>query len=326
MSLGTGSGHHPQNEIITIAVQPRKFITEIAVPFLPRLQLHDPDYKPRGFHGLKKKLGRAADDVLHGWMKLPARGTFTVSMADGISHDLAFDAHQSAYLAFVSRELHGGYEPTETLFLEAMLAKANSFFDVGANWGYYSLLAATHKQYSGKIFAFDVSGQMNFALTSMAESLALNSLEVVGCGLSDQSGNVVISAAEATHLTKIIGAENGQVSRVETAKVTTLDDIELPAPDLMKIDVEDHEIEVFRGGKTVLTQHKPLILFENRSGRNGGKAGNFLQTLGYNLYYLTSPVDADSTINLVPLNLAELAEELVNYVAVPAGQEAHWFE
>ncbi len=110
-----------------------------------------------------------------------------------------------------------------------------------------------------------------------------------------------------------------------TAKVARLDDIDLPAPDLMKIDVEDHEIEVLRGGETLLTQHKPLILFEDRTGNNGGEAGRFLQSLGYNLYCLTETAESDSTINLIPLNPTGQTEQQLNLVAVPASHEARWF-
>ena len=66
-------------------------------------------------------------------MRIPARGVFTVKMSDGGSGAFEFDAHQSAYLAFVSRAFHGGYELAETMFLETMLAKSRSFYDVGAN-------------------------------------------------------------------------------------------------------------------------------------------------------------------------------------------------
>lgn len=99
----------------------------------------------------------------------------------------------------------------------------------------------------------------------------------------------------------------------------------LPAPDLMKIDVEDHEVEVLRGGTRVLGQHKPLILFESRDGNNGGEAGKFLQARGYSLYCLNPPVGSELTIDLVPLKLANQSDPQVNFVAVPTGQEARWF-
>lgn len=316
----------PQDKIITITVQPRKFIKDITLPFLLRLRLHDPAHRPRGIDRLKKKFGQAVDDLLHGWMNLPARGIFTVSMADGTSRELAFDAHQSAYLAFISRALHGGYEPTEKMFLDAMLAKADIFYDVGANWGYYSLLAATHQKFTGKTFAFEVSDQMNLALENMAEALALDALEIVGCGLSDHSGDVAITAAQATHLTKVIPALQESGIDAVNAKVKSLDDAALPAPDLIKMDVEDHEIEVLRGGTRMLEQHKPLILFESRNGSNGGEAGTFLQERGYVLYCLNPSTGSKSAIDLVPLHQANQPDQQVNFVAVPTGQEARWFD
>ena len=121
---------------ISIEVEPRNFIEHMDLPLLPRLRLYDPSQKPRGLQRLKRKFGQIADDVVHGYMHVQAHGAFVVRKPDGSLGTMPFDAHQSAYLAFISRALHGGYEPRETMFLEAMLPKAFRFYDIGANWGF----------------------------------------------------------------------------------------------------------------------------------------------------------------------------------------------
>jgi len=259
-------------------------------------------------------------------MRLPARGVFTVQLAGGGSGTLEIDAHQSAYLAFASRRMHGGYELAETLFLEAMLAKSSCFYDIGANWGYYTLCAATHPEFKGTIHAFDISDQMNTAISHMADTLGLTDVEVMGYGLSNHSGEVSISADRAAQFTKVI-TESGQGAvRGVTARIVRLDDVDRPAPDLMKIDVEDHELAVFEGGREMLEQRRPVILFESRIEGDGGTAGAFLRALGYHIYHLQLRDGPVPGIELLPIDAGGAPSgEHFNLVAVPAGDEARWF-
>jgi FkbM family methyltransferase len=312
---------------ISIIVPRRDFIEAIALPILPRLRLYDPAQKPQGLKKLKRKSAQVADDIVHGWMKFPAKGKFTLKMAGGAPGIFEFDAHQSAYLAFVSRALYGNYEIAETLFLEAMLAKSRCFYDIGANWGYYTLVAATHPAFTGQIHSFEISNEMNAALSRMTRELQLASVYVMECGLSDQSGYVTTNADRATQLTKVISDSGASRVRGARVKVARLDDLDIPPPDLMKIDVEDHEYAVLDGGRKVLADHRPIILFESRDGDNGGKAGELLKSYDYHLYGLQERPGMESAVDLLPINPADDSfSHHLNLVAVPIGDEARWFD
>ncbi|MBK19327.1 MAG: hypothetical protein CMM52_10890 [Rhodospirillaceae bacterium] len=312
------------NKEYSIAVQPRRFIEEISIPFLPGLKLHDPSRKPRGMEALKKKLGKAGDEIFHGWLNVPARGIFTIRMSDGTYRKFEFDAHQSAYMALISREKFGGYEPIETMFLESMLPKAQSFYDVGANCGYFTLLAVTHPDFNGKIHAFELTNVMNTALKNMVKALDLKSVEIADCGLSDHTGSVFMTASEATHLTKVVAEDETAKQEIVEGEAKKLDDVLFAPPDLLKVDVEDHECAVFRRGEQILKQHQPLIIFESR-GSNSGGAGELLKTYGYDLYSLHQGSGAENTIDLKPADTTEDIAGQENLVAVPAGQEPRWF-
>jgi FkbM family methyltransferase len=311
----------------SIAVRPRRFIEDIALPPLARARIYDPASKPHGAKRLKRKLAQAADRFVHGWLGVPANGVLSVRKFDGTLGAYRFDAHQSAYLAFASRALHGGYEPVETLFLEAMLPRCSVFYDVGANWGYYALLAATHPGFDGKVYAFDVSARMNADLLRLAESLAMGRMEVMGYGLSDRSGSVLTSGGDATHLTKIVQSSESRAPHSGSARVETLDGIPLPPPQLMKVDVEDHEHEVFRGGRETLAAHHPLILFECRNFAASGDAIGLLRSIGYAIYGLGLRPAEDSALDLHPIDAAVpgSVSDHVNLVAVKSGDEDRWF-
>ncbi len=75
----------------------------------------------------------------------------------------------------------------------------------------------------------------------------------------------------------------GETVRVD---VRRLDDLELPPPDVVKIDVEDHEGEVIEGARRVFAASRPVVIFENRL-RNGEAIMapiDKLVELGYRLY------------------------------------------
>lgn len=312
---------------ISIAVQQREFIEGITLPLLSRLRLYDPSKKPHGLKKLGRKLGQSADVILHGWMKLPSRGIFTIRQADGSASKVEFNAHQSAYLAFASRALFGGYELAETMFLEAMLARSNCFYDVGANWGYYSLLAATHPHYHGPVYSFDVSGEMNAAISGMAKALECQTIEVMGHGLSNHSGYSAISADRATHLIKIMPGTDGQKHDDRSVPVARLDDLDISPPDMMKLDVEDHEFEVLEGARDVISRHLPIVLFESRNGDDGGKAGRLLMSYGYQLYGLQPWNGPETGIDLIPIHSDDTGSgSHLNLVAVPEGHESRWFD
>jgi FkbM family methyltransferase len=267
-------------------------------------------------------LGQATDEIVHGWMKLPALGTCQIKLADASIGKFEFDAHQSAYLAFASRFYSGGYEPAETMFLEAMLARSRCFYDVGSNWGYFSLLAATHPNFEEKIYSFDVSNEMNSALARIVQTLGLQTIEVMGCGLSDHSGSVQISDQRALHLTTVVSHAGGVV-----AQVTKLDDMDRPPPDLIKLDVEDHEFEVLDGGRRILREHRPVVLYETRVGDDGGKTSELLRNYGYRLYGINERFGTETGVELFPLNPdRDQRGGQQNLVAVPIGDEARWFD
>jgi hypothetical protein len=73
--------------------------------------------------------------------------------------------------------------------------------------------------------------------------------------------------------------------------VTTLDEYlagtnkPLRRIDLIKCDVEGHELEVFRGAERTLRKHRPILLFEREIRHCGGQpialAFDYLRELGY---------------------------------------------
>lgn len=215
----------------------------------------------------------------------------------------------------------GTYEPHITKFLQATLKPSDTFVDIGANIGFFTLLAASK---GCRVYAFEPHGK-NVWL--MQKSLAANSLsaEIFPMALADAARLYLYAPTRG----------NGQLSPLTddaptdeqiVLRTTTLDDaLSDVLPKVIKIDVEGAEGLVLKGAQRILDL-KPIVVSEfsaatlpNVSGVSPEEYLDQFVRRGYSLAVLHS----DSTlIELSPSELikASLASDanLVDFVAIPA--------
>jgi FkbM family methyltransferase len=141
-------------------------------------------------------------------------------------------------------------------------------YDIGANVGFLTLIAARLAGSNGRIFAFEPL-QENFGL--LEHNLQINGLANVisrniALAAHDGTEDFVVSA-NATFgglATAAVKVEN-QVGRIEV-QVRRLDSLveqeSLPLPNLIKIDVEGAEERVLEGAMQTIAKAKPVLLIE----------------------------------------------------------------
>jgi FkbM family methyltransferase len=170
----------------------------------------------------------------------------------------------------------GEAEPEVQALMQKYLLAGMTFYDVGANIGFFSLLAARLVGPTGRVIAFEADPEVaarlrehvarnDGASISVEEKAAWSSAAPVLFARADPSlspdrglGHVV--AAGATEIPH-------SAIRVETV---VLDEYAagVRAPDFIKCDVEGAEVDVFRGAQTILTEKKPIILCEMHGEEN----------------------------------------------------------
>jgi FkbM family methyltransferase len=144
----------------------------------------------------------------------------------------------------------GLHEFEDMAFLLHALRAGDSFVDVGANVGTYTVLAA--KVVGARVVAFEPIPATNQALR---DNLALNAIESRvelrrSCA-GARPGEVVMTTALDTINHVVAGSADG-ASATMSVPVETLDGVLREAPFLLKLDVEGYEREVLRGAAATL--------------------------------------------------------------------------
>ncbi len=161
-----------------------------------------------------------------------------------------------------------GPELRLTKFLINHLEDNTIFFDLGANLGYYSLLASNISK-NLRVFSFEPNEEIREVL----EKNKRDNIQIVPEAVSNIAGhaelhygNIVLSGVSTLNLENTMLTEwGGKLPKRTIVKTTTLDlfchewSIK---PDVVKIDVEGAEADVLMGAKTLLEKKGLVIIME----------------------------------------------------------------
>ncbi|HWF17990.1 MAG TPA: FkbM family methyltransferase [Verrucomicrobiae bacterium] len=181
------------------------------------------------------------------------------------------------------------YEPVTAMLACEMVRTADTFIDVGANIGFFSLVLSTFKP-GLRVISFEPNPK-NFQL--LQKNVRLNHFDRVTCeplALSDISGTAALflSASDmSASLESDFEATPGPSLKVSTV---TLDGYLAQRPLsgrlLIKVDVEGHEAAFFKGAQRTISSFKPDIISEVTLRRDAVPLA-LLKELGYSFYQIT---------------------------------------
>jgi FkbM family methyltransferase len=221
--------------------------------------------------------------------------------------------------------LSNRYEPEVTGMVERLLRPGDIFVDVGANLGYFTLLAAPIVGQDGHVYAVEPN-DLNVKL--LESSIRANGFENISV--------MQVAAAERLEtllLHSTIG--NGTTSAMREHELfsgTSIPGIPLdivlsgrkkPVA-LIKIDVEGFEYRVLRGAEGTMRQDRPFIIFEfSAAGIDGIGGEDFLRWLadrGYRFSNLSSEADKDR-IEDIGVIMGAFERDMVDHLNILARPE-----
>jgi FkbM family methyltransferase len=185
--------------------------------------------------------------------------------------------------------LFDSYEPATTFVFERIVAAGDVVADVGAHWGYFTLLAATLSGSTGRVVAFEPHPKNASTLAKNVKANRLGNVEIVQKAVSDREGfaNLFLSrASSGNSLVSVPPGAEASADRTDhiVVETTTLDRFFTPPrhkPKLVKIDIEGAESAALDGMKTLIRETEELVLITelNPFYFPGAAGGGFLGRL-----------------------------------------------
>lgn len=164
--------------------------------------------------------------------------------------------------------LLGSSEPGVQRALTALVRPGMTVFDVGANVGFLSVIAARLVGETGKVVSFE---PLPDNVRQIVYNLSLNgfthaSIRPEALGKTDGMAHFQTSAQPTWGKLASLGSTVSQPTGEIPVSVRRLDsllsEIPLPTPNLMKIDVEGAEEDVLLGAQEVIRKHQPALMIE----------------------------------------------------------------
>jgi FkbM family methyltransferase len=271
-------------------------------------------------------LGRAEKQfyaLVHRRLGLPITCPGRMVVA-GQAEQFTADLTNTGYLDYVRWSGRGGYENATSSLFDLLAPEVGVFFDIGANWGYYTALFCTNAAFAGRVHAFELAPRTWRDLSRMVAGCHLaGRVTCHGFGLSDIEAELAIEESYHSYLTKIV--PGGASKATGRAQVRRLDSLGLPPPDLIKLDVEGHEAAVLAGAQDVLAGARPMALLESwydhADPAQTAAPLRLLDEIGYQLYLLRLADGAQPALHLVPVSLAQrmALKDDHNVLACPPG-------
>ena len=177
----------------------------------------------------------------------------------------------------------GTYErDAQQVFVEHV-HEGDTVYDVGANVGFFTLLASKLAGRRGRVYAFE---PLPRNVGYLERHVSLNGCENVSI--------LPIAAAAASGTARFAVAHNpsqGGISdrgelEVETRSLDDLVDGGAPPPRFMKIDVEGAESDVLAGASRILRESHPTILLSTHGWKQHELCCSTLKGYGYELTLL----------------------------------------
>jgi len=185
----------------------------------------------------------------------------------------------------------GSYEYDKQKAFSAAVRPGSVIFDLGANVGFYTLLASVLTGRDGRVFSFEPLPE-NLAL--LRRHLALNAVEncvVYEAAVGASSGTALFAPGESSTTGHLASGHPDASGKGIAVRVVMLDELtgsgELPPPDLIKCDVEGGELQALQGAALTLAAAAPTLFLATHGAEVHQRCCGFLRGLGY----ILTPLD-----------------------------------
>ncbi|MEP7165504.1 MAG: FkbM family methyltransferase [Ferruginibacter sp.] len=186
------------------------------------------------------------------------------------------------------------YEPEMTEKILSLLKTGDTFIDLGANEGYFSILASTKVGNEGKVHSIEPQNRLWEVILRNINKNGCYNINMIPFAISDKKNELSISLSPSinTGSSSIVKESRKKLWKNQKIFSTTLDDLfykkEITQVCLIKIDIEGYEYFALKGAAKLLEMHiirNILIEFHpaqlSKLGQTVTEIESFLKSYGY---------------------------------------------
>jgi FkbM family methyltransferase len=152
----------------------------------------------------------------------------------------------------------GSYEHEKQRQFQKAIRPQDIVYDVGANAGFYSLLASLLVGEKGHVYSFEPLPGNVYNLRKHLEINRVNNCTVIEAAVSSMRGEALLDPSTDRHTAHLSDAGSVHVRTVSLDVLVSRNEI-LP-PDFIKIDIEGAEYACLQGAENMIRTYRPLIL------------------------------------------------------------------
>jgi FkbM family methyltransferase len=205
-------------------------------------------------------------------------------------------------LVFVAPQLFGSRptEPHVLKWIDERLRPGDTFFDIGAHYGWMSLLACRRVGARGKVIAFEPSLPLVEFLNHNKRVNGFSQLQIVPKAVADsveQKVSFYLKDGGDSFLNSLIPrlyqspanpSSNTSSIPIETTTLDAFCQETQFIPAAIKIDVEGAELLVLQGARVLIKHHRPILMIAVHPawlprGQTAEELFRFVSSFGYQI-------------------------------------------
>lgn len=258
-----------------------------------------------------RKLGRRLPfilkffDFLYTYTTNYKKEKSTLILTNVLDFKMFVDVSNKAAKSYI---IDGSIENFETLLFKNELRRGMTVVDIGANWGYYTLIASSIVGENGRVFAFEPEPK-NYEI--LLKNIKINNCNNVvafkkACSNKSGYGKLFISSEMASHSLYYAEDKNHYIE----VELVTLDEIfkeKEKTIDIIKMDIEGGEMTALEGMINILLKNDKIKIFTefypDKIRASGYTPENFINRLieyGFSIFYID-----ETNEKLVPVKVNE---------------------
>ncbi len=195
----------------------------------------------------------------------------------------------------------GSYEYAMQRVFSKIIKPGSVVYDIGANVGFYTLLASKLVGKQGRVFAFEPLAENIFYIKKHVRINLCNNVMIIEVAVSERNAAVFfqegVNSAEGT----ISPSGKRQVKAKSLDRMYAMGEI-LP-PDYIKVDIEGGELSALLGSRELISKYYPTIFLSTHGADMHKKCCSLLQEIGYDVQSSSGNTCINETRELVAVRM-----------------------